>query len=75
MIDINLVSRKPVHRIVDMYFDIERTHLEESVDEEGIIEWTDDELFNHCVHNDIDHIWLDFYIVRSLIEQDDEDDF
>lgn len=71
MIDVNLVTRKPWDRIVKMYIDVERTHLEESIDHEGMIEWTDDELFQYVVSNDIDHIWIDLYMMQELIADDD----
>jgi hypothetical protein len=67
-------TRKPIHRVVEMYFGVERTHLEESLDVEDMIEWTDDELYNHCMDNNIDHIWLDLFILNELIKEDEDED-
>jgi hypothetical protein len=73
MLDTDFFTRHPLKRIVDFYIEEERTHLEESLDVEDMIEWTDDELFHYCEQHDFDHIWIDLYIVSQLIAEDEDE--
>jgi len=78
MIDLNLATRKPLHRIVDYLFLMERDHMiEGSIPDEfseDIETYNDDELFQFCVQHDIDHIWIDVYMLRELLDENDDDE-
>ena len=83
MIDVRLDTRKPLNKLVDYLYNQEKHHLLVEVDTHLWVDrrsakdptkWTDEELYNYCVENDIDHIWLDCYIVQKLIEDDEASD-
>ena len=78
MIDVNYSNRKPVHRLVDYMYDSEKNHLLAMVDEElywegkpdeDPSEWTDETIFQYCIQNDLEHVWLDCYMVKQLLEE------
>ena len=76
MINVDYFTRKPISRIVDYMFISERDHLIEGYIPDDMTadveDYTDDELFQYCVNNDIDHIWLDVYLLKELINEDEE---
>lgn len=81
MLDVNYFTRKPIHRLVDYVYEAERKHLLETVDEdlyweerpdEDPTKWSDQELYEYCVDHDVDHIWVDCYMVKQLLVEDDD---
>jgi hypothetical protein len=45
--------------------DQERTHLEESLDDD-LSHMTDEQMYEMCIHHNIEHIWLDLYNISLL---------
>lgn len=80
MINTDYFTRKPIHRLVDYLYDIELKHFQEELMsnwdlyEPDYSTMDDTDLFNFAVENNLEHIWLDCYMVRNLITEDDEDD-
>lgn len=72
MLDVKLDTRRPIDRLVLYLYEYERKHLLESI-EDDLSNRSDAELYEHCITNDIDHIWLDVYMVQQLIKEDEDD--
>jgi hypothetical protein len=61
---INQPTIDSMKNIVDMYIDQERTHLEESLDDD-LSHMTDEQMYEMLQHN-TNHIWLDLYNISLL---------
>jgi hypothetical protein len=61
---INQPTIDSMKNIVDMYIDQERTHLEESLDDD-LSHMTDEQMYEMLQHK-INHIWLDLYNISLL---------
>jgi hypothetical protein len=61
---INQTTIDSMKNIVDMYIDQERTHLEESLDDD-LSHMTDEQMYEMLQHN-TNHIWLDLYNISLL---------
>jgi len=62
---INRPTIDSMKNIVNMYMDQERTHLEESLDDD-LSHMTDEQMYEMCIHHNIEHIWLDLYNISLL---------
>jgi hypothetical protein len=62
---INQTTIDSMKNIVDMYIDQERTHLEESLDDD-LSHMTDEQMYEMCIQHNINHIWLDLYNISLL---------
>ena len=61
---INQSTIDSMKNIVDMYMDQERTHLEESLDDD-LSHMTDEQMYEMCKFF-TNHIWLDLYNISLL---------
>ena len=69
---INQPTIDSMKNIVEMYMDQERTHLEESLDDDSgtfasiTSDMSDEKVYEMCKFFKIEHIWLDLYNISLL---------
>lgn len=61
-------EKQAIKNIVDNYYDIERNNLLKMDIPPQLSNVEDDILFKYCIEHNINHIWLDFYIVDNIKE-------
>jgi hypothetical protein len=64
-------QKQSIAKVVDYSIEEERTHLEEHIATMWDIDATemeDKELYTFCQDRQVEHIWIDLYILQSLIQ-------
>lgn len=71
-IEQDLAMRNSIHKLINLYYDIEEKSLLEKLSTEfddNIIDFNniaDQDLYDFCIANDVEHIWLDWFVLLKF---------